>query len=99
VCGNVLVIDTEEPAEPELAPWIAAVWIDENSRGRGAARAMIEEAAGLAAALHVPRLYLLSRRPLRELYTRLGRRELESGVGEHRQVLYARDPGAVPSPP
>ncbi|MPZ35875.1 MAG: hypothetical protein GEV13_33790 [Rhodospirillales bacterium] len=29
VCGNTLVIDSDEPTKPELGPWVAAVWVDE----------------------------------------------------------------------
>ena len=99
VCGNTLVIAADEPAKPELTPWVAAVWVDEDMQGRGVARALIDDAARRCRALGVPRLYLVSRPALREFYTGLGWRELESDVGQHRQVLYARELGAVPSRP
>ena len=99
VCGNTLVIDNDEPAKPELTPWVAAVWVDEDMRGRGVARALIDDAARRSQMLGVPCLYLVSRPGLRGFYTGLGWHELESEVGEHRQVLYARELRAVPSRP
>jgi GNAT superfamily N-acetyltransferase len=95
VCGNTLVIDNDEPAKPELGPWVAAVWVDEPMRKRGVARALIDEAVRRAGALGVPRLYLISRPALRSFYIGLGWRVLEEGVGKHRQTLYVREIGVV----
>jgi GNAT superfamily N-acetyltransferase len=98
-CGNALVIDNDEPAKPKLTPWLAALWVDEEVRSRGIARALLDEAARRCQALGVPRLYLASRPALRDFYTGRGWRELEDQVGEHRLVLYARELGAVASRP
>lgn len=97
ICGNTLVIDNDEPAKPELGPWVAAVWVDEPMRKRGVARALIDEAVRRAGALGMPRLYLISRPALRLFYTGLGWRVLEEGVGKHGQTLYVREPGAAAS--
>ncbi len=99
VCGNTLVIDNDEPAKPELGPWVAAVWVDEPMRGGGVARALIDEAVRRAGTLGVPRLYLISRPALQPFYTGLGWRVLEEGVGKNGQTLYVREPGAVLSRP
>jgi predicted N-acetyltransferase YhbS len=99
VCGNTLVIDNDEPAKPELGPWVAAVWVDERMRGQGVARALIDEALRRAGALGVSKIYLVSRPALRPFYTKLGWTVQEEGVGQHSQTLYVREPGAVPSPP
>ena len=53
MCGNVLLIDNDDPAKPDLTPWVAAVWVDEDMRGRGIARAMIDEAVRRSGALGV----------------------------------------------
>jgi GNAT superfamily N-acetyltransferase len=66
------VIDNDEPAKPDLAPWLAALWVDEDMRGRGIAGALLEEAARRCAGLGVPRLYLNSRPALRDFYTARG---------------------------
>jgi predicted N-acetyltransferase YhbS len=91
VCGNLLVIDNDEPARPNLGPWVAAVWVDESRRKRGIAQALIDAALHRTAALGVARIYLVSRPALRPFYTRLGWREIEDEVGDHRLVVYGRD--------
>lgn len=98
-CGNALVIDNDEPAKPDLTPWLAALWVDEAVRGRGIAAALLEEAAQRCRTLGVPRLYLASRPALRDFYIGLGWTALEGEVGPHRLALYARELGAVPSRP
>jgi len=98
-CGNALVIDNDEPAKPDLTPWLAALWVDEDVRGRGIAAALLEEAAERCRTLGVPRLHLTSRPALRDFYTGLGWIALEDEVGPHRLVLYARELGALPSRP
>jgi GNAT superfamily N-acetyltransferase len=92
VCGNLLVIDSDEPARPNLKPWVAAVWVDEDMRSRGIARALIDEAVQRCGALGVARVYLTSRPALKPFYTGLGWRVLEDG-GKHGQTLYVREPG------
>ena len=91
VCGNLLVIDDDEPARPGLGPWIAAVWVDEAYRKRGIARAMIDAAQQRTAALGIARIYLVSRPALRPFYEELGWREIEDEVGAHRLVVWERD--------
>jgi predicted N-acetyltransferase YhbS len=91
VCGNILVIDNDEPARPALGPWIAAVWVDQAQRKRGIAQAMIDEAVRRTAALGITRIYLVSRPALRPFYARLGWQEIEDEVGEHRLVVWMRD--------
>jgi predicted N-acetyltransferase YhbS len=98
-CGNALVIENDLAARPELTPWLAALWVDEDVRHRGIARALLDEGARRSAAFGVARLYLVSRPGLQGFYTRLGWRVLEREVGEHCQVLYARELGAVLSRP
>jgi GNAT superfamily N-acetyltransferase len=89
-CGNALVIDNDEPAKPDLSPWLAALWVDEAVRGRGIAGALLDEAARRCAALGVPRLYLVSRPALQDFYTARGWRIVERDVGVHVQTLYVR---------
>jgi predicted N-acetyltransferase YhbS len=98
-CGNALVIESDLSARPELTPWLAALWVDEGVRHRGIARALLDDGARRCTAVGVPRLYLISRPALQHFYTRLGWQVLEREVGEDRQVLYARELGAVLSQP
>jgi len=88
LCGNTLVIESDEPARPDLTPWIAAVWVDEDMRKQGVAAALLQEAINRSAALDVERLYLSSRPALRDFYTKLGWRPIDDNVGESKLVVY-----------
>jgi predicted N-acetyltransferase YhbS len=99
LCGNILVTDSDEPAKPDLRPWLAALWVDEAFRCQGIATGLIEQAARRTRILGVQRLYLVSRPALRDFHVRRGLKLLEEGAGKHRQMLYALELGAVPSRP
>ena len=88
LCGNTLVIESDEPARPDLTPWIAAVWVDEDRRKQGIAAALLQEAIRRSAALGVERLYLSSRPALRDFYMNLGWRQIEHDVGEGKLIIY-----------
>jgi GNAT superfamily N-acetyltransferase len=89
-CGNALVIDNDESAKPDLAPWLAALWVDEDVRGQGIAGALPEGAVRRCAGLGVPRLCLNSRPVLQDFYTARGWRILERGVDAHGVTVYDR---------
>ena len=97
-CGNALVIDNDEPAKPDLAPWLAALWVDEDVRSQGIAGALLDEAARRCAGLGVPRLYLNARPALQDFYTARGWRILERGVGAHGVTVYDRQLDRLPAP-
>jgi GNAT superfamily N-acetyltransferase len=88
LCANLLVIDSDEPARPDLTPWIAAVWVDEEMRKQGIAAALLREAIKRSAALGVERLYLSSRPAMRDFYTKLGWRPIDDNVGEAKLIVY-----------
>ena len=88
LCGNTLVIESDEPARPDLAPWVAAVWVDEAMRKRGIAAALLQEAIKRSAALGVERLYLSSRPAMQDFYTKLGWQPIDHDVGEGKLVVY-----------
>ena len=88
LCANLLVIESDEPARPDLTPWIAAVWVDEDRRGRGIAAAMLREGIARSAGLGVERLYLSSRPALRDFYVGLGWRPIDEDVGEGKLIVY-----------
>lgn len=89
-CGNCLVIENDEEARPDLRPWIAAVWVDEDRRGRGIAAALLEDGLRRCAALGVAKVYLVSRPAMRAFYVALGWTVLEEDVGQYRHLLYCR---------
>jgi GNAT superfamily N-acetyltransferase len=88
LCANLLVIESDEPARPDLTPWIAAVWVDEDMRKRGVAAALLREAIERSAALGVDRLYLSSRPAMRDFYIKQGWRPIDHDVGEAKLIVY-----------
>jgi GNAT superfamily N-acetyltransferase len=94
LCGNTLVIDSDEEARPALTPWIAAVWVDEDARGQGIAAAFLEEGLRRCAALGVPKVYLSARPRMHGFYSTRGWTELERDVGKHALTLYCRSTSA-----
>ena len=93
------MIDNDEPAKADLAPWLAALWVDEGVRSQGIAGALLDEATRRCAALGVPQLYLNSRPALQDFYTARGWRILERGVGAHGVTVYDRLLDRLPAPP
>lgn len=100
LCGNLLVIESDEPARPELTPWIAAVWVDEDMRKQGVAAAMLREGIARSGALGIERLYLSSRPAMRGFYTKQAWRPIDEDVGEGKLIVYDYNiPGAPKSVP
>ena len=100
LCGNTLVIESDESSRPQLTPWLAALWVDEDMRHQGVAAALLEEAIRRSTALGVEQLYLIARPALRDFYARRGWDPIEDDVGEarltvHRYIM----PGAPRSEP
>jgi predicted N-acetyltransferase YhbS len=96
----VLVVDNDEPARPELTPWLAALWVDEGMRKQGVAATLLGEAIKRSTALGFGQIYLVARPALRGFYTTLGWQPIEDDVGEahltvHRYIM----PGAPRSVP
>lgn len=94
VCGTVSVIASDEPARLDLTPWIAALWVDEDARGRGVARALLDEAASRCRALGVETLFLTARPALRDFYERLGWRAIDDDIGPAKLIVFEKAVGA-----
>jgi predicted N-acetyltransferase YhbS len=88
ICGNALVIENDEPAKPELTPWLAALWVDEANRKHGVAAGLVREAIGRSRELGVETLYLGARPALRQFYSRLDWQPIEDDVGEARLTVH-----------
>ncbi len=88
VCGNALVVDNDEPARPELTPWLAALWVDEGMRKQGVAATLLGEAIERSATLGFGQIYLVARPALRGFYTTLGWLPIEDDVGEARLTVH-----------
>lgn len=89
-CGTVSVIASDEPARLDLTPWIAALWVDEDARGRGIARALLDDAATRCRALGVETLFLTARPHLRGFYENLSWRAIDDEIGPAKLIVFEK---------
>jgi N-acetylglutamate synthase-like GNAT family acetyltransferase len=96
--SSVIASDLEE--RPQLTPWVAAVWVEENARRRGVGAALVNRAAEDCFALGVARAYLCARPRMTRFYEGLGWTVIERNVGPHHQGVFCRDknPGLNSAP-
>jgi GNAT superfamily N-acetyltransferase len=69
--GSASVVVADMPTHPELAPWLASVYVTPSARGRGVASALVRCVVEHVAAMGVARLYLYTE-GARGLYEKLG---------------------------
>lgn len=89
-CGTVSVIASDEPARLDLTPWIAALWVDEDARGRGIARTLLDDAATRCRALGVETLFLTARPHLRGFYENLSWRAIDDDIGPAKLIVFEK---------
>ena len=87
--SSVIASDLEE--RPQLTPWVAAVWVEEDARRRGVGAALVNRAAQDCFALGVSRAYLCARPRMTRFYEALGWTVVERNVGAHRLSVFIRD--------
>ena len=87
--SSVIASDLEE--RPQLSPWIAAVWVEEDARRRGIGAALVNRAAQDCFALGVSRAYLCARPRMTVFYETLGWTVVERNVGPHHLGVFIRD--------
>lgn len=92
-CGTVSVIASDEPARLDLTPWIAALWVDEDARGQGIARRLLEDAAARCKALGVATLFLTARPHLRGFYENLSWRAIDDDIGPAKLIVFEKAVG------
>jgi N-acetylglutamate synthase-like GNAT family acetyltransferase len=101
--GTASVITSDLAERPQLAPWVAAVWVEEQARGRGIGAALVDRAAQDCFALDIARAYLCARPRMSAFYERLGWTLRERQVGRHGLDVFFRDADAsadhINSPP
>jgi len=56
--GTVAIVEDDLEKRPDLTPWIASVYIEQNHRGHGIAKLLVEGAMRKAKALGVKVIYL-----------------------------------------
>jgi GNAT superfamily N-acetyltransferase len=87
--SSVIASDLEE--RPQLSPWVAAVWVEEDARGRGIGAALVNHAAQNCFALGVSRAYLCARPRMTGFYEALGWTVVERKIGPHHLSVFIRD--------
>jgi hypothetical protein len=97
--GTASVIASDLDERPSLTPWVAAVWVDEIARGHGIGAVLVNDAAEACFALGYERAYLCARARMTGFYERLGWTIIARKVGANLLSVFAREPGALSSPP
>lgn len=101
--GTTSVIESDLEERPQLTPWVAAVWVDEDARRAGVASSLVNRATQDCFALGIKRAWLCSRAQREGFYGGLGWTVAERDVGPHRLIVYFRDAGEdtdrISSPP
>lgn len=92
--GTASVIASDLAERPQLTPWVAAVWVEEEARRRGVGAALVERAVQDCFALEIGRAYLCARPRMSGFYERLGWTPIERDVGPHRLSVLMRDAGS-----
>jgi len=87
--SSVIVSDLEE--RPQLTPWVAAVWVEEDARRRGVGAALVNRAAQDCFALGASRAYLCARPRMTGFYVALGWTAVERKIGPHHLSVFIRD--------
>jgi GNAT superfamily N-acetyltransferase len=95
--SSVIASDLEE--RPQLTPWVAAVWVEEDARKRGVGVALVNRAVEDCFALGESRIYLCARARMAGFYSRIGWAMIERGVGPHQLDVFRREAPRLSSPP
>lgn len=78
--GSVLLIESDLDARPQLAPWIAALWVEPERRREGMAARLMEAARAKAGRLGHEACFLCATPDKRAYYVARGFRLIEADV-------------------
>lgn len=88
--GTVSMIVCDEPERSDLAPWLAALWVEERLRKAGIGAALVREIERRAAALNIARLYLSARSQVAPFYEKRGWQIIDSDIGPAKLAIMER---------
>lgn len=92
--GSALLIDSDVEERPQYSPWLAALWVEPEERGRGMGERLSLRIVDEARALGFQSLYLCAVPEKSAYYLTRGWEEVERGVGPHKLVIFIRHLGA-----
>ena len=89
VLGSVNVLENDLPLRPDIAPWLAQLFVFPDFRHRGAGALLIEGAIAEARKLNRPILYLYTSGTLPNYYEKLGWSRMEeiAYLGKRRVIM------------
>jgi len=93
--GTASVIASDLEERPQLTPWVAAVWVEEQARRGGVGAALVDRATRDCFALGLTRAYLCARPRMSGFYQGLGWTIIERKVGRHDLSVFFRDAGSA----
>ena len=96
--GTSSVIASDLAERPQLTPWVAAVWVEEEVRKLGVGGALVNRAVDDCFSLGEKRIYLCARARMTRFYERLDWTLIEHRVGAHQLNVFLRE-APVSSPP
>lgn len=88
--GSCSIIENDCVHRPQLAPWVAAVYVQPTLRRRGVASALLQEAAAIAARTGIEALYIDCLAATAPVYARNGWNVHEREVGDPDSVVMVR---------
>lgn len=89
--GSCCLIESDCELRPQYSPWVAAVYVRPEYRRRGAASALLQEAAAVAGRLGIGGLYIDCWAATAPLYRQNGWRVLERDVGQRDSLVMYRE--------
>lgn len=89
VLGSVNVLENDLPLRPDIAPWLAQLFVFPNFRGRGVGAFLVEDAIAEARKLNRSILYLYTSGTLPSYYEKLGWSRIEeiAYLGKPRVIM------------
>lgn len=89
--GTASVIASDVSTRPHYTPWVAAVWVEPEARGRGVGGRLVNHGTDAIFRAGWPRAYLAAGPHRRSFYEGLGWTPLEEEIGEDRLTILIRD--------